>query len=152
MKKFNLTPESKRKDGSFDKDAPLGIIPLTIKPLLEKRLGIKKALETMDKADSRRNAYKAWSSALKWELVTSFGFAGFRLAKFGCIEAHEIIQFHGREAILKAKKIAEDDGYFVLAIYIDSLTIKKDGASSPADFKPLMEKIEKVALPNKVLS
>ncbi len=139
----NLSPETRRKDGTFDKDAPLGIIPLTLKPMLEKRLAIKKELEKLNKADFRKKKYKAWSSAMKWLGVVASGYENFSLSKFGCIESFEAINLNGREAILKAKMVAEDEGFRVLAIYIDSLTLQKEGADSESDYRLLLDKIEK---------
>jgi len=46
-----------------------------------------------------------------------------------------------RELMLQAKEIAEDMGYTVLHMYIDSLFVQKSGALQISHFTPLLEKI-----------
>ena len=138
----NLSPETKQPDGTFDKNAPPGIIPMTLRPMLKKRMELKKALEVMNKVDPRYQVYKARSSGIKMVAICLFGYNGFHLAKFGCIEAHEEINRLGRAAILKAKEIAESEGFECLSIYIDGITLKKDGASTPEDFQVVKDRIE----------
>ncbi|MFH1408677.1 MAG: DNA polymerase domain-containing protein [Nanoarchaeota archaeon] len=70
---------------------------------------------------------KAKAVALKWLLVTSFGYMGFRKSKFGRIEAHEAINAFARDKLLTAIKIAEKGGYKVMHGIIDSLWIQKQG-------------------------
>lgn len=95
-----------------------GLIPLVIGRLIERRRKYK----TMDEkfAPLRRNA-------LKWVLVTSFGYTGYRNAKFGSIECHESINAFGREILLRAAKIAEGRGFRILHGIVDSLWIEGGG-------------------------
>ena len=55
-------------------------------------------------------ADKQRASALKWLLVTCFGYLGYKNARFGRIEAHQAVTAYGREALLRAKEVAEDLG------------------------------------------
>ena len=50
--------------------------------------------------DSQAAAFKARADAHKWSLVTSFGYLGYKNARFGKIEAHESVTAWGRELSL----------------------------------------------------
>ena len=65
--------------------------------------------------------------ALKWMLVTCFGYLGYRNARFGRIEAHESVTAFGREKLLQAKEICEEEGFELLHAITDSLWIRKEG-------------------------
>jgi DNA polymerase-2 len=58
-------------------------------------------------------------------LVTSFGYLGYRNARFGRIEAHEAVTAFGREKLLTAKEICEEMGFELLHALTDSLWIRK---------------------------
>ncbi|MFH1134134.1 MAG: DNA polymerase domain-containing protein [Nanoarchaeota archaeon] len=100
----------------------------------------------------RRAAYKkegtpealAKAKALKWLLVTSFGYMGFRKSKFGRIEAHEAINAFARDKLLIALKRSEKAGYKVLHGIIDSLWVQKQGISTEG-LQDLCEDISKHA-------
>ena len=61
--------------------------------------------------EKRREIYDRKQTALKWMLVTSFGYLGYRNARFGRIEAHEAVTAFGRESLLQAKEICEEQGF-----------------------------------------
>jgi DNA polymerase-2 len=134
-------------------DDQLGLIPKTLSPLLEKRLALKTKLAQLladpkSRWDPRRPIYQARASAHKWLLVTCFGYLGYKNARFGRIEAHEAVTAYGREALLRAKEAAEDLGFTVLHLYVDGLWVKKPGATSVADFQPLLDAVsERTGLP-----
>ena len=70
--------------------------------------------------------YEDRRGALKWCLVSCFGYLGYRNAKFGRIEAHEATTAWGCEHLLRAKEIAEDAGFNVLHALTDSLWLHKE--------------------------
>jgi DNA polymerase-2 len=142
MVRFNISPEVPRAAADLE-PAPgrAGIVPLTLAPLLNKRLRLKSALLTMTKYDCRRPVYQALASAHKWLLVTCFGYLGYKNARFGRIEAHEAVTAYGREALLRAKEAAEDLGYEILHMYVDGLWVQKPGCKTPADFAALLAEI-----------
>ncbi len=119
-----------------------GIVPITLKPVLEKRAyykAQKKAATTLaehEKYDRRQNA-------LKWMLVTCFGYLGYKNARFGRIEAHESVNAFSREALLTAKEIAEANGYHLVHAIIDCLWLKKSGATRK-DYEKLSQQIKDV--------
>lgn len=136
-----------------------GIVPKTLKPILERRAWLKgkikefgvmssefgekdKKMESSERRrtsegkaqrgrDSRQEAedpkeiYNRKQTALKWMLVTCFGYLGYRNARFGKIEAHEAVTAFGREKLLQAKEICEEEGFELLHAITDSLWIRK---------------------------
>jgi len=64
-----------------------GLIPLTLAPLVKRRQKLKELM--LGAGDERTRAiYDARRTAIKWMLVSCFGYMGYRNAKFGRIEAH----------------------------------------------------------------
>jgi len=100
-----------------------GIVPKTLKPVLERRARLKQKMKETDS----HGAYNRRQIALKWMLVTCFGYLGYRNARFGRIEAHEAVTAFGREKLLQAKEICEQDGFELLHAITDSLWIRKKG-------------------------
>ena len=149
MVMFNISPEVPRA-GTDLEPAPgePGIVPITLAPLLNKRLRLKHDLLNLHRWDCRRPSYQALASAHKWLLVTCFGYLGYKNARFGRIEAHEAVTAYGREALLRAKEAAEDLDYEILHMYVDGLWVHKEGCKTPADFEALLADItERTGLP-----
>lgn len=118
-----------------------GLIPVTLEPLVERR---KRYKQLMREADERTRAiYDARRAAIKWMLVTCFGYMGYRNARMGRIEAHEAVTAWGRETLLRAKEIAEEAGYEMLHALTDSLWLKRPGATE-ADVRALCDAISRV--------
>jgi len=137
----NISPETPFPDRLGSSDHPPGLVPLTLKPLLEKRIALKQRALSLPSWDPRRRKDKARSSAHKWLLVTCFGYLGYKNARFGRIEAHEAVTTWGREALLRAKEAAEEMGFRVLHMYVDGLWVQKDGCREPRDFQSLLEEV-----------
>jgi DNA polymerase-2 len=102
-----------------------GIVPKTLHPILTRRTWLKKMVKEGD--PEKREIYNRKQTALKWMLVTSFGYLGYRNARFGRIEAHEAVTAFGRESLLQAKEICEEEGFELLHAITDSLWIRKKG-------------------------
>jgi DNA polymerase-2 len=88
-------------------------------------------------------SYKQRRSALKWLLVTCFGYTGYKNARFGKIEAHEAINALAREKLLAAKEAAEARGFRVLHALVDSLYVQKAEATRH-DYESLGREIERL--------
>jgi len=140
MVRCNISPEKPRPTYLGSDEEP-GLIPLTLQPLLEKRVAIKVAVGQMARSDPRYKRYQAASSAYKWLLVTCVGYLGYKKARFGRIESHESVTTWGREALLLAKETAEDMGYTVLHMYVDALWVQQEGVSRPDQLEPLLDAI-----------
>lgn len=91
----------------------------------------------------RRHAYKQRRSALKWLLVTCFGYTGYKNARFGKIEAHEAINALAREKLLVAKETVEEHGFRVLHALVDSLYVQREDAARE-DYETLARNIERL--------
>jgi DNA polymerase elongation subunit (family B) len=129
-----------------------GIVPKTLRPVLIRRAWLKrKAKEPLtppsplggegkgegetnrraghsaclEGGKDKRVIYDQKQTALKWMLVTCFGYLGYRNARFGRIEAHEAVTAFGREKLLQAKELCEEEGFELLHAITDSLWIRK---------------------------
>lgn len=141
MVRCNISPETSKPRLLEPSDEEPGLIPLTLKPLLEKRVALKQRLASMPRWDPRRKVDKARSGAHKWLLVTCFGYLGYKNARFGRIESHEAVTAGGREALLRAKEASEDLGFRVLHMYVDGLWIQQEKKTKPDDFIALLGEI-----------
>jgi DNA polymerase II len=104
-----------------------GLVPRTLAPLLDKRARYKR-LMTAATQPAERAVLDQRQTALKWLLVVSFGYLGYKNARFGRIEAHEAVTAYSRELLLQAKEVAEQQGYRLLHAIVDSLWLVKPGA------------------------
>jgi len=149
---FNLSPETilvgdggksiPQLGGLSVYESREGLIPKALRPLLEKRIALKKRLthqRVWYRPNRERIEHRA--SALKWLLVTCFGYLGYKNARFGRIEAHQAVTAYGREALLLAKETAEDMGCQVIHMYVDGLWVAHSDWTQPADFELLLDKI-----------
>ena len=107
-----------------------GMTAQTLAPIIEKRARYKslrrKAEEAGDERARRLHDHR--QDALKWLLVCCFGYLGYRNARFGRIEAHEATCAFSREKLLRAKAIAEENGFEVLHAIVDCLWVRRPGA------------------------
>lgn len=99
-----------------------GVVSRALERLLDRRRYYKEKLADRESlSGAERERYDQRQSSLKWMFVTSFGYLGFRNAKFGRLESHEAVTAFGREKLLQASEIAEDHGYDVLHAITDCL-------------------------------
>ncbi|MEF8852439.1 MAG: type B DNA-directed DNA polymerase [Haloarculaceae archaeon] len=122
-----------------DRDAFLGEV---LGPLLDDRARWKARLDATGAAGgddgsdagesdcgrspAERDRLDAKIDAVKWVLVSSFGYQGYRHAKFGRIEVHEAINAYAREVMLRAKEAFEAGGWRVVHGIVDSLWVTPD--------------------------
>ena len=104
-----------------------GLVTRTLRPILARRAEYKARRKAA--AGERREVYDQRQTALKWILVTCFGYLGYRNARFGRIEAHEAVTAWSREKLIQAREVCEAHGFRVLHAIVDSLWIRKDGAT-----------------------
>jgi DNA polymerase elongation subunit (family B) len=103
-----------------------GLVPKTLDLLLTKRLKYKSLANEVEDAGEKR-AYNMRQSALKWILVTCFGYLGYRNARFGKVDAHIAVCAFARDSLLKTARLAEQRGFEVIHGIVDSLWLKKLG-------------------------
>lgn len=146
MARFNVSPETVNcaccagepipEIGTHTCRRRRGLIPRVLEPILARRARYKARRDR--ETGAAREMYDRRQTALKWCLVTSFGYLGFRNARFGRIEAHEAVTAYSREILLRAKEIAEARGFRMLHAIVDSLWV--DG---PGDARALAAEIER---------
>lgn len=129
-----------------------GIVPISLETVLKRRLYYKeRKLESISNNDFQSKIkYDNRQDALKWILVTSFGYLGFSNSKFGGIDAHIAVCAYARDILLKTSKIAERHGFEVIHGIVDSIWIKskkennnEKGIDDELRYKNLKEDIEK---------
>jgi DNA polymerase, archaea type len=105
----------------------IGIVPLSLKTVLDRRLEYKKRKNLcISKNDEYlKNCYDNRQTALKWILVTSFGYLGFSNSKFGRIDAHITVCAFARDILMKTSKIAEKHGFDIIHGIVDSIWISE---------------------------
>jgi len=149
MARFNISPETVGCSCCKHNRVPetgytictkrRGLVPKTLEPLLAKRAKYKQRLRSTTDPKLRER-YDQRQNALKWLLVVSFGYLGYKNARFGRIEAHECVTAYSRETLLQAKEIAENQGYQLLHAIVDAVWVKKTGASEH-DYRKLADAI-----------
>jgi len=90
-----------------------GFLGRVVAPIIERRRQLKRQRK------AKGDAFDLRQNALKWLLVTCFGYTGYRNARFGRIEAHEAICAWSREILLATIEEAQRDGWEVLHAIVD---------------------------------
>jgi DNA polymerase I len=118
-----------------------GYLPDVLEPLVTDRADIKTELaETTD--PDRREVLQGRADAIKWILVSCFGYQGFKNAKFGRIEAHESINAYARDVVLTAKGRLEAGGWRVVHGIVDSVWVTEaEDATDPTPLRDLARDI-----------
>jgi DNA polymerase-2 len=106
-----------------------GLVPRTLRPILLLREHLKVRAKELGREAA--GPYQERQTALKWMLVTCFGYLGYKNARFGRIEAHEAVTAYGRDKLLTAKEIFEEADFTVLHGIVDCLWVQKPGLSAP---------------------
>ncbi len=117
----------------------LGIVPKALKLLLKKR-SMYKQLKRRTKEPELRDIYDARQAALKWILVSSFGYLGFRNARFGKIDSHIAVCAYARKTLLRTVEIAEACGFELIHGIVDSIWLKHP-VGGLEDFEKLRREI-----------
>lgn len=136
MARFNISPETLDCPCCPEHRVPeigrhtctrrKGLIPRVLEPVLEKRARYKELRKSAATIEDYRR-YDRRQNALKWILVVSFGYLGYKNARFGRIEAHEAVTAYGRELLLSAKEQAEARGYKLVHAIVDAIWVHKMG-------------------------
>ena len=153
MVKYNVSPETINCRCCKNEKVPElgytvcekreGIVAATLRMVIAKRAYYKKMRKKYKgNNDVLYQSYDRKQSALKWMLVSCFGYLGYKNARFGKIEAHESVNAFSREFILRAKEVAEDNGFTLLHAIIDCVWLHKQGATEK-DYEELCQAIQK---------
>ncbi len=127
-----------------------GVVPATLKALIARREVLREASRNPKLPPSAREVLDERQKALKWVLVASFGYLGYRNSRFGKIEAYECVTALARQVLKEAVKVAESSGFKVLHAIVDSLFVSRLGASDE-DYIRLADRVsEEVGIRVKV--
>ena len=136
-------PDSKNRVPELDYnlcEKNMGIVPRSLQLLIEKRRRYKELKQTT--LDNRlRSIYEMRQVALKWILVTAFGYLGFKNARFGRIDAHIATCAFARQILKDTVHLAETRGFKLIHGIVDSLWLKRDRATED-DYLELKAEIE----------
>jgi DNA polymerase elongation subunit (family B) len=158
MSRFNVSPETVNCTCCDPAENPIpglgpgfhvctkqtGLIPEAISLPLDKRVAYKRMARGLgERAGLKMEQMQA---ALKWILVVSFGYLGFKNARFGRVEAHQAVCAYSREMLLQAAHIARDHGLDVIHGIVDSLWVRRSrddpGEDLEATARALCDEIE----------
>jgi len=112
-----------------------GIVPKTLWLILRKRT-LYKELRNETEDQELKEVYDQRQNALKWILVTCFGYLGYKNSRFGKVDAHIAVCAFARDALLRTVRIAEERGFEVVHGIVDSLWLKKKDVE-PRDYAEL---------------
>ena len=155
MMKYNLTPEciscrccahtktrAQVPELNYNLcERKIGIVPHTLRILLDKRAKYKALISKTDDPKSRA-VYDQRQAALKWALVCSFGYLGYRNARFGKIDAHIGVCAFARKVLQDTVEIAQKRGFSIVHGIVDSAWLRKENAGED-DYVELCEVIER---------
>ncbi|WP_430505437.1 type B DNA-directed DNA polymerase [Haloparvum sp. PAK95] len=150
IREYNVSPETVACDCCDTADVPElgwsiceepGFLGDVLGPLLDDRAWFKRVAAAAERAgdDALAGSASAKSAAIKWILVSCFGYQGYRNAKFGRIECHEAINAYARDVLLAAKERFEAGGWRAVHGIVDSLWVTPDdehAESAPRDPEP----------------
>ena len=94
-----------------------GLVSKVLGELVQRRQMIKEA-------KPRDPRVKERSEALKWILVSGFGYLGYRNSLFGSISAYETVTAYARRALAIAEETASRHGYKVIHAIVDSIFLE----------------------------
>lgn len=149
MVKKNISPETVCCSCCSNEEVPeldysicenqRGFISQVLKPLVEDRQDLKDRIKEEDLSDSKAGELQGRVDAIKWLLVSCFGYMGHCHASYGAIECHQAIQAFDREIMVKTKEIFEQNGYRIVHGIIDSIWVKK--TEDAEDFEAVCREI-----------
>lgn len=118
--KYNISPETidECEDVKTDIGHSIcfkrrGIVPEALEEIVNRK-------EVLKRIDEER------AEAIKWVLVASFGYLGYRHSRFGRIEAYELVTYFSRKNMREAMKIIENNGGKILHAIVDSIFYQGD--------------------------
>jgi len=141
-------PDSKLRvpglDNYYRCEKRKGLVPSALEILLKKRK-IYKRLRNSTTDNKLKEMYNARQTALKWVLVTSFGYLGFNNAKFGRIDTHIAVCAFDRHILIQTIRTTERQGFKILHAIVDSIWVQKRGDrnGSEREYQALKEAIER---------
>jgi len=119
-----------------------GILPSVISPWLNRRLWLKGIRRNYAPGTPERVYCEERVDALKMILVCAYGLSGCCRNRFGNVLTFEEINKKSRECMLKAKTVAESEGFRIVYGDVDSIFLTRSGAGRE-DYEALAAEIAK---------
>jgi DNA polymerase-2 len=119
-----------------------GVVSDALQHILERRRYYKQKLSE-DLSEADRERYQQRADSLKWMNVVSFGYLGFRNAKFGKLESHESVTAFGRDKLLTAIALAERHGFELVHAITDCIFIARSN-DEPIDAESLQQLCDEI--------
>lgn len=147
ISQWNISPETVNSPSPASVPVPLtmhrvepassrrGVVPEALQWLIARREATRARASTDPDADLRQ-------AAVKWLLVASFGYLGFRNARFGKIEAYECVTALSRHTMDRSIRLATRRGFRVLHVMVDSLFVVREGCDEEG-YRELMEELRR---------
>jgi DNA polymerase I len=117
-----------------------GFIGEVLRPLVDDRQDMKEKLDDIEDVERRREV-QGRIDAIKWLLVSCFGYMGHAHASYGAIRCHQAIQAFDRKIMVETKEMFEEAGYRVIHGIIDSIWVQKK--EDAENFRKVCGKISK---------
>src|SRR2546427_7654560 len=137
-----LTPRSRVPELDYNIcGRQIGIVPQSLDILLRRRRSYKKQKREI-KDEQLRDKFDQRQSALKWILVCSFGYLGFKNARFGKIDAHIATCAFSRVFLDRAVALAQAHGFKLVHGIVDSMWLSRPEATA-ADYEALCELLQR---------
>ncbi len=114
-----------------------GVVPASIAKLVR----LKALYEELSKTTGLE-VYEVRKAAVKWVLVASFGYLGYRNSLFGSVMAHEMVTSTSRYLMGVARKVVKSMGYRVIHALVDSLFV--EGVTTVGECCRVAETISKI--------
>ena len=102
-----------------------GFIPEVLDPLVTDRRNYKEERDSGITDPQHEKYVEGAIDAIKWLLVTCFGYMGHAHASYGAIECHQAINAYARKIMRESKEIFEENGWTVKHGIIDSIWVQK---------------------------
>jgi len=118
-----------------------GFIPEVLHPLVSDRSEMKKELSAGIDDTEREKYVQGAVDAIKWLLVTCFGYMGHAHASYGAIECHQAINAYARQIMRRSKEIFEENGWRVEHGIIDSIWVKKKEGVETTELEKVCQKV-----------
>ncbi|RIB35298.1 MAG: hypothetical protein BXU00_02090 [Candidatus Nanoclepta minutus] len=100
-----------------------GFIPTILNQIFEERVKIKKKLKELDKNSEEYRIMDARQYALKILLNSTYGYLGFAVSRWYCLDCAAAVTAYGRTFIKKVIDLLRDKGYKVIYGDTDSVFV-----------------------------
>lgn len=151
MVKRNISPETVNCSCCDNKEVPeldyticqekKGFISKVLKPLVEDRQDMKEKVDDIEDEEERKYVQGS-IDAIKWILVSCFGYMGHSHASYGAIKCHQAIQAYDRDIMVRTKEMFEDSGYEISHGIIDSIWVQQNSENAQ-NFEEVCRKVSR---------